>query len=72
MGTPLEQWVEQAAAITRPKRVVWCDGSLEDRERMVELLLAEGRTARLNEKTYPGSILHRSDPTDVARTEHLT
>jgi phosphoenolpyruvate carboxykinase (GTP) len=72
LGTPLEQWVEQAAAITRPKRIVWCDGSIEDRERMVELLLAEGRTARLNEKTYPDSILHRSDPTDVARTEHLT
>ena len=72
MGTPLEQWVEQAAAITRPKRVVWCGGSLEDRERMIELLLAEGRTVRLNEKSYAGSILHRSDPTDVARTEHLT
>src|SRR5271169_2816667 len=39
---------------------------------MVETLVAEGHTVRLNEQTYPGSILHRSDPTDVARTEHLT
>jgi len=39
---------------------------------MIELLLAEGRTVRLNEVSYPDCILHRSDPTDVARTEHLT
>ena len=39
---------------------------------MVEALLAEGRTFRLNEKTYPDCILHRSDPADVARTEQLT
>jgi phosphoenolpyruvate carboxykinase (GTP) len=39
---------------------------------MIEILLAEGRTFRLNEQTYPGSILHRSDPGDVARTENLT
>ncbi len=39
---------------------------------MVEKLLAEGRTVRLNEKTYPNCILHRSDPSDVARTEQVT
>ena len=39
---------------------------------MVETLLAEGRTVRLNEKTYPNCILHRSDPSDVARTESVT
>ena len=72
MSTPLEQWVEQAARITRPKRVVWCDGSSREHEQMIEALVAEGRTLRLNEKTYPNSILHRSDPSDVARTEQLT
>src|SRR5579883_2503280 len=39
---------------------------------MVETLLAQGRTVRLNEDTYPNCILHRSDPTDVARTEQVT
>src|SRR6202521_2194898 len=39
---------------------------------MVETLLAQGRTLRLNEKTYPNCILHRSDPSDVARTEQVT
>jgi phosphoenolpyruvate carboxykinase (GTP) len=39
---------------------------------MVERLIAEGRTIRLNEQTYPNCILHRSDPSDVARTEEVT
>jgi phosphoenolpyruvate carboxykinase (GTP) len=72
LSTPLETWVEQAANLTRPKRVVWCDGAAREKEEMTEILLAEGRTVRLNGQTYPGSILHRSDPSDVARTEHLT
>ena len=72
MSTPLEQWVEQVSRTTRPKQIVWCDGSEREREQMVETLLAEGRTVRLNEQTYPHCILHRSDPSDVARTEQLT
>ena len=72
MSTLLEQWVEQAAALTRPKNVVWCDGSSRERERMIETLVAEGRTFRLDDQAYPGGILHRSDPSDVARTEQLT
>src|SRR3954470_4157847 len=72
LATSLEQWVEQAAQVTKPSKIVWCDGSEQERERMVETLVAEGRTFRLNENSYPDCILHRSDPSDVARTEHLT
>src|SRR5437879_13316119 len=39
---------------------------------MVERLIAEGRTLRLNERTYPNCVLHRSDSSDVARTEQVT
>jgi phosphoenolpyruvate carboxykinase (GTP) len=72
LATPLEEWVEKAALKTRPERVVWCDGSESEAQQMVEKLVAEGRTVRLNEKTYPNCILHRSDPSDVARTEQVT
>ncbi len=72
MATPLEAWVEETAQRTRPKEVVWCDGSDGEAQRMIERLLAEGRTIRLNEQTYPNCILHRSDPSDVARTEEVT
>jgi phosphoenolpyruvate carboxykinase (GTP) len=72
VSTPLEQWVEEVARTTRPKQIVWCDGSNAEFERLVEQMLANGRTLRLNPKTYPNCYLHRSDPNDVARTEHVT
>ena len=72
MATPLESWVEEAARLTKPDRVVYCDGSAAEYRRMVELLLRAGDTFTLNEKTYPNCHLHRSSVNDVARTEHLT
>ena len=71
-GTPLERWVDEVAAITQPDRIVWCDGSDEEAQRLYELGLAEKTFYRLNQKAYPGCHLHRSHPSDVARTEHLT
>ncbi|HKW36146.1 MAG TPA: phosphoenolpyruvate carboxykinase (GTP) [Candidatus Acidoferrum sp.] len=72
MATPLESWVEEAAKLTKPDRVVYCDGSEAEYRRMVDLLLRAGDTFHLNEKTYPNCHLHRSSVNDVARTEHLT
>jgi phosphoenolpyruvate carboxykinase (GTP) len=70
--TPAERWVESAAAVVRPDRVVWCDGSDAENERLVEQMVADGTLSRLNPRWAPGSTLHRSHPSDVARTEHLT
>lgn len=67
-----EKWVEDVAQTTRPQRVVWCDGSDEENEGLVARMLADKTLLRLNEQAHPGSYLHRSHPSDVARTEHLT
>jgi phosphoenolpyruvate carboxykinase (GTP) len=72
LPTPLEQWVEQAARMTRPERIVWCDGGDAQQTDFFKSMLAEGRTVALNPQTYPNCFLHRSDPTDVARTEQVT
>jgi len=72
VSTPLEQWVESVARMTRPAKIQWCDGSEEEAARIQEQLIREGQTFPLNSKTYPNCILHRSDPTDVARTEKVT
>ncbi|PYU70569.1 MAG: phosphoenolpyruvate carboxykinase (GTP) [Acidobacteria bacterium] len=72
LATPLETWVDEAAKLTKPERVVYCDGSEAEYQRMIAELLSGGETHRLNEKTYPNCYLHRSSPNDVARTEHLT
>ena len=72
MSTPAEQWVEEVARKTKPKQIVWCDGSERENERNVEAMIGQGSTVRLNEDTYPNCYLHRSNPNDVARTENVT
>ena len=70
--TPAERWVDEVAGATRPDRVVWCDGSGEENERLVLGMLADGTLVPLDPQAAPGCTLHRSHPSDVARTEHLT
>jgi phosphoenolpyruvate carboxykinase (GTP) len=72
MPTPLEQWVEETAQWTKPKKVHWCDGSEAENQQLIDAMLGNGTLLELNQKAYPGCYLHRSDPSDVARTEHLT
>ena len=72
MSTPLEQWVDSVARLTRPAKIMWCSGSEEEAARIQEQMIREGHTVPLNDKTYPNCHLHRSDPSDVARTEKVT
>jgi phosphoenolpyruvate carboxykinase (GTP) len=65
-------WVEEAARLTKPERVVYCDGSEAENQRIIAEMLRDSDSNALNEKTYPNCYLHRSSPNDVARTEHLT
>mgnify|MGYP006430697939 FL=1 len=68
----LSEWVTQVAALTQPESIHWCDGSEEENSALKELMLSTGDLLRLNEETHPNCFLHRSDPKDVARVEHLT
>jgi phosphoenolpyruvate carboxykinase (GTP) len=70
--TPAERWVDEVARTTRPQRVVWCDGSEDESRRLVDGMVADGTLLRLHPAAAPGCTLHRSHPSDVARTEHLT
>src|SRR5262245_63960681 len=68
----VDGWVDEAAGLTEPGRVVWCDGSKLEYDRLVEQMLDDGTLLPLNARSYPNCYLHRSHPTDVARTEQLT
>lgn len=65
-------WVDDIARLTRPAKVHWCDGSEAERDQLIAQMLASGELLELNQDTHPNCYLHRSDPTDVARVEHLT
>ncbi len=68
----LKSWVDEVAALTKPDRIHWVTGSEEENKKLLGEMCESGVMKRLNEKKYPGSYFHRSDQSDVARTEHLT
>jgi phosphoenolpyruvate carboxykinase (GTP) len=68
----MESWVEEAARLTKPDRVILCDGSEAENQAVLHEMLKHVDSFQLNPKTYANCYLHRSSPSDVARTEHLT
>ena len=68
----LKDWVESVSRLTQPDHVHWCDGSNAENERLIQLMCDSGVLSPLNQDSYPGCYLHLSDPSDVARVEHLT
>ena len=68
----LTDWVNEVAALTQPDKVYWCDGSEREYRTLVDQMIGDGTLIALNQEHYPGCYLHRSDPDDVARVEHLT
>ena len=64
--------MEQVAALTRPDRIHWCDGSRKEHDGLVSGLVDSGGLIPLKGNQFADCYLHRSDPSDVARVENLT
>ena len=65
-------WIDEMAAMTKPDRIVWIDGSEEQLEELRQEAYKTGELIKLNEKELPGCVYHRSAVNDVARVEGRT
>src|SRR5437763_6767465 len=65
-------WGHEIATLTQHENIFWCDGSERENEFLIAESLKQNVLIEQNQKKVPGSYLHRSNPTDVARVEQFT
>jgi len=68
----LRTWVNEWALLCQPDSIHWCDGSNQENQKLLDLMVKTGMAVHLNEARRPNSYYFQSDPSDVARVENRT
>ena len=65
-------WIDEMAAMTKPDKIVWIDGSEAQAEALRAEACSTGEMIKLNQDLLPNCYLHRTAVNDVARVEGRT
>ncbi|MBE6612937.1 MAG: phosphoenolpyruvate carboxykinase (GTP) [Ruminococcaceae bacterium] len=65
-------WIDEMAAMTKPDKIVWIDGSEEQVNALRDEACSTGEIIKLNQELLPDCYLHRTAVNDVARVEGRT
>ena len=65
-------WIDEMAAMTKPDKIVWIDGTEEQAEALRAEACSTGEIIKLNQELLPNCYLHRTAVNDVARVEGRT
>ncbi|NJD03146.1 MAG: phosphoenolpyruvate carboxykinase (GTP) [Ruminiclostridium sp.] len=72
LNKKLQDWVKEMSYMCQPDQIYWCDGSQEENDKLLKLMVDSGMATPLNPEKRPGCYLFRSHPSDVARVEDRT
>ncbi|HUN25517.1 MAG TPA: phosphoenolpyruvate carboxykinase (GTP) [Steroidobacteraceae bacterium] len=72
LSRAVSDWVQSVRELTGAAAVRWCEGSAGEIRELTSELVRNGELIALNSQAFPGCHLARSNPSDVARVEHLT
>ena len=65
-------WIDEMAAMTKPDKIVWIDGTEEQAEALRAEACSTGEIIKLDQEKLPNCYLHRTAINDVARVEGRT
>ena len=68
----VNSWIDEIASMTKPKDIVWIDGSEEQANALREEACRNGELVKLKEEKLPNCYLRRTQTNDVARVEGRT
>ncbi|MDR0985045.1 MAG: phosphoenolpyruvate carboxykinase (GTP) [Endomicrobium sp.] len=72
MKNAFETFVNEMKELCKPKDIYIMNGSQEEAKELINIAKTSKVINELNNEKFPNSYYHRSNPNDVARTEHLT
>ncbi|HOO60810.1 MAG TPA: phosphoenolpyruvate carboxykinase (GTP) [Bacillota bacterium] len=68
----LQAWVDEIAKMMQPDSIRWITGTEEEKQELLDSMVASGMATKLDDEKRPGCYLFRSDSSDVARVEGRT